>query len=618
MTKAELYKKATMLPLLPGVYIIRNKAEEIIYIGKAKRLRTRVSQYFREGVPHDEKVTRMVAAAFSFDVIVTQSEVEALTLECLQIKMHKPKYNILLKDDKGYSYIKVTKGDWPRITAELQKGDDEAEYIGPFISSFAVRQMVQTVNDSFLLPRCGRRFPEDIGKGRPCLYAHIGMCMGVCSGKISQQVYYQAVQDAVQMIKQGKGEIIKILRQRMEDASENLEFERAALLRDQISAIEKVSAGQTMVVGGEKEQDVIAFARTAHAACAAILRFREGMLTDKREFVFHDTNNLETLREEFLPRYYLDDEEEVPKVIAVDAPLPDQGPLAQLLSEKRGSKVRIYVPERGDNATLVKTAYTNAAERLARESGRTSREDKALDELAGLLGLENPPQVIESYDISNWGDGTSVCGMVVFEGGRPKKAGYRRFKIKGVAGTDDYASMEEALLRRAAEFDSGAAGQFGIKPDLILLDGGQGQVSAGQKAVAGTGLADVPMFGMVKDNRHRTRGIISAAGDEIVLAMHRGVFTFVTSIQDEVHRFAIDYQRRAAKGKSFSSTLTSIPGVGPATAKALMAQFRTLRVISDTPEADLAKVKGVSRKAAAAVWLHFHPQEDAEHALRTS
>ncbi|MFV0414671.1 MAG: excinuclease ABC subunit UvrC [Oscillospiraceae bacterium] len=609
MTKHQLYEKAKMLPLLPGVYIIRDKKDTIVYVGKAKRLRTRVSQYFREGVPHDEKVTRMVAAAYNFDVIVTGSEFEALVLECSQIKQHRPRYNVLLKDDKGYSYIKVTRGEWPRITAELQKEEDGAEYIGPFISSFAVKQMVQTVNDSFLLPRCSRRFPEDLGKGRPCLYAHIGLCMGVCSGKISQPVYMQSVQDAVHMLKQGREEIVKTLQQRMEEASENLDFERAALLRDQIHAIEKVNKGQTVVMSEEKEQDVIAFAKGPSSACAAILRFRDGRLVDKREFVFHDTSSTETLREEFLPQYYLDESEEVPKVIAVDETLPDQELLARLLTEKRGSKVRIYVPERGDNAKLVQTAYVNAVERLARESGRTRREEKALDELAGLLGLAQPPAVIESYDISNWGEGTSVCGMVVFENGKPFKAGYRRFKINTVAGTDDYASMAEALLRRAAEFDSGGKGQFGVKPDLILLDGGRGQVSAGRQALAGTGLAGVPHFGMVKDSHHRTRGIVSAEGEEIVLSMHRGVFTFVTSLQDEGHRFAISYQRTAAKGRAFSSTLTGIPGVGPATARALMAEFKTVKAISGCTQQQMAAVKGVTQRAAAAVWQHFHGQQ---------
>lgn len=602
----ELYQKASGLPKLPGIYIIKDKGGTIIYIGKAKNLRSRVSQYFREGVPHDEKVTRMVGHARELDFIVTASETEALLLECSQIKMHQPKYNILLKDDKGYSYIKVTKGLWPRISAELQRTDGDADYIGPYMSSFAVRQMVQTAADSFLLPRCSRRFPEDFGKGRPCLYAHIGKCMGVCNGRIPQEDYFEAVENAVRMIKKGKGEIISHLQNKMEQASENLEFERAALLRDQINAIQKVNDSQTVVREGEKDQDVIAFAKSANAACAAILRFREGVLCDKREFVFHEPDALEALREEFVPRYYISEGAEIPKVIAVDASLPDQNILEELLSEERGTKVRIYTPERGDVAKLVNTAYVNAAERLAVESGRTSREEKALDELAGMLGMSVPPAVIESYDISNWGEGTSVCGMVVYENGKPKKAGYRRFKIKSVADTDDYASMAEALLRRASEFDAGAKGQFGQKPDLILLDGGRGQVSAGAKSLAGTGLSDVPMYGMVKDNRHRTRALVSLEGGEIALSMHRGVFTFVTAIQDEVHRFAIDYQRLAAKGKTYGSGLTAIKGIGPATAKALMGHFKTIKAIRGASEEELAVVKGVSRAAAKAVYGHYH------------
>lgn len=606
MTKAELHEKAKLLPKLPGVYIIRDKGGVVIYVGKAKSLRIRVSQYFREGVPHDEKVTRMIAAAYDFDVIVTGSEFEALVLECSQIKQHRPRYNVLLKDDKGYSYIKITNEEYPRITAELQKANDDAEYIGPYLSSFAVKQMVQTVNDSFLLPRCSRRFPQEIGKGRPCLYKHIGLCMGVCSGKISKEDYQQAVRDAVHMLKQGKDEILRILHARMEEAAENLDFERAALLRDQINAIEKVERGQAVVTEGDKEIDVMAFAKGAAAACVAILRFRGGRLVDKREFMFYDATSLEELREDFLPQYYLDADEEVPKVIAVDAPLPDQDLLAQLLSEQKGTNVRIYVPERGDNAKLVRMAYVNATERLAREGGHAKREEKALDELAGLLGLSQSPQIIESFDISNWGDGTSVCGMVVYENGKPKKAGYRRFKIKTVLGTDDYASMAEVLLRRAAEYDGGGKGQFGIKPDLILLDGGRGQVNAVHASLAGTGLSDVPVFGMVKDSKHRTRGIIDGEGNEIQLAMHRGVFTFVTGIQDEVHRFAIDYQRRAAKGKALSSTLTGISGVGPSTAKALMGHFKTIKAISQASAEELAAAKGVNRGAADAVWEHFH------------
>lgn len=595
-----------MLPLLPGVYIIRDKAGEIIYIGKAKRLRTRVSQYFREGVPHDAKVTKMISHAFEFDVIVTQSEFEALVLECSQIKQHKPKYNILLKDDKGYSYVKVTREKWPRLSAALQKDDENADYYGPFTSSFAVREMVEAASDVFRLPRCTRRFPQDIGKGRPCLNAHIGKCMAVCSGKIRNEDYREAVESALHMIRHGQADIMKTLKARMEDAAQRLDFERAALIRDQLAAIEKVSRGQKVVRSEVAEQDVIAFAGSASAVCAAILRFREGRLADKREFLFHDTQDIAALRDEFLPRYYLEDTEFIPKSIAVDEAPAGAQHLQRLLSETKGVKVQLYVPQRGDTKKLVDMARTNAFERLARESGRYAREQRALDETAHLLGLAAPPQVIESYDISNWGDGTSVAGMVVFEGGKPKKAGYRRFKMRTVPGTDDYASMAETLARRAAEYEKGTNSQFKIKPDLLLIDGGRGQVAAVCAALAGTQLAGVPVFGMVKDAKHRTRGLVDSAGREITLALHRGPFTFITSIQDETHRWANDYRRRLQKGRAYSSTLEAVPGVGPATAKALLAHFKTVGAVREAPLEELCAAKGVSRRAAEAVWNAFH------------
>ena len=618
MTKHELWEKAKMLPLLPGVYIIRDKTGQIIYIGKAKRLRTRVSQYFREGVPHDAKVTKMIQNAFEFDVIVTQSEFEALVLECSQIKQHKPKYNILLKDDKGYSYVRVTREAYPRVSAVLQKEEDGAEYIGPYTSSFAVREMVETACNVFRLPRCGKKFPQDIGKGRPCLNAHIGRCMALCSGKISRESYCETVQSAVHLIRRGQAEILRLLRERMADAAERLDFERAALLRDQINAIEKVSRGQKVVRSEIDEQDVIAFAGTASAVCAAILRFREGRLVDKREFLFHDTQDIPALREEFLPRYYLEDSEFIPKSIAVDALPAAAKELEQLLAETRGSKVRLYVPQRGDTAHLVEMARTNAIERLARESGRYAREQKYLDELAALLGLPQPPKTIESYDISNWGDGSSVAGMVVFEDGKPKKAGYRRFKMQSVAGTDDYASMAETLARRAAEYAKGAKGQFGIKPDLLLIDGGRGQVAAVREALAGTPLAQVPVFGMVKDDKHRTRGLVNAEGAEIALALHKGVFPFVTAIQDETHRWANDYRKRLQKGRAYSSTLQNVPGVGPATSRALLAHFKTVTAVRQASEAELAAAKGVNRAAAGAVYAYFHGEGAGAQGNETS
>ena len=609
MTKPELYKKACMLPLLPGVYIIRDKTDEIIYIGKAKRLRTRVSQYFREGVPHDAKVTQMIEHAFSFDVIVCQSEFEALVLEASQIKAHTPKYNILLKDDKGYSYVKVTRGEWPRISAALQKDDDNADYIGPFTSSFAVREMVETAQNCFLLPRCNREFPRDFGKGRPCLNAHIGKCMAVCSGKVSCAAYNEAVQGALQMIRHGKKDILRQLHEKMQAAPDRLDFETAALLRDQIAAIERVAAGQKVVMQDDTEMDVIALAGTSRAVCAAVLRYREGRLTDKREFLFHDTADIAAVREEFLPQYYLGGEN-IPKIIAVDALPPDHEALNQALDEARGSRVELYVPQRGDVAKLVTMAYTNAVERLGRESGRYTREEKLLEEVAQVLGLKAPPALIESYDISNWGDGSSVCGMVVFKDGKPYRSGYRRFKMREVAGTDDYASLAETLARRAAEYEAarrgdkpdGPANQFAALPDLLLIDGGRGQVGAVRAALRGTALEHVPTFGMVKDDHHRTRAIVDEDGREIAINRHRNIFTFVTAIQDETHRFANDYRKRLMRKKSYAATLTALPGVGEKTSAALLAHFKTVAAVKAASISDLEEVKGISHAKAEKIY----------------
>ena len=609
MTKAELYKKACMLPLLPGVYIIRDKSDTIIYIGKAKRLRTRVSQYFRAGVPHDAKVTQMIDHAFSFDVIVCQSEFEALVLEASQIKAHTPKYNILLKDDKGYSYVKVTRGPWPRISAVLQKDDDNADYIGPFTSSFAVREMVETAQDCFLLPRCHKEFPRDFGKGRPCLNAHIGKCMAVCSGKISCQAYNEAVQGALQMIRHGKKDILHQLREKMQAAAERLDFENAALLRDQIAAIERVAAGQKVVMQTDTEMDVVALAGTSRSVCAAILRYRDGRLADKREFLFRDTADIAAVREEFLPQYYLGGER-VPKVIAVDALPSDSEALNQALNQARGSKVELYVPQRGDVAKLVTMAYTNAVERLGRESGRYTREEKLLEEVAQVLGLKAPPHMIESYDISNWGDGSSVCGMVVFKDGKPHRSGYRRFKMQSVAGTDDYASLAETLSRRAAEYEAarrgdkpdGPSNQFACLPDLLLIDGGRGQVGAVRAALRGTALEHVPTFGMVKDDHHRTRAIVDDAGGEIAINRHRNIFTFVTAIQDETHRYANDYRKRLMKRRSYAATLTNLPGVGEKTSAALLAHFKTVAAVKAASISDLEEVRGISHTKAEQIY----------------
>ena len=600
MTKQELYEKAKKLPLLPGVYLIKDRTGEIIYIGKAKRLRLRVSQYFREGVPHEPKVTKMIEHAYSFDFIVTTSEFEALVLECSQIKLHSPKYNILLKDDKGYCFIRVGKEPYPRMTAELQKQEDGAQWIGPYMSSFAVREMVATAQDAFRLRRCNKQFPRDFGKERPCLNYHIGKCMAPCTGKISEAEYAEWVDGAVRLVRSGKNEIVRTLRKKMEEASEALEFERAALIRDQINAIEKVSAGQRVVQSTIKQADVFSF---------------EGRLVDKNEFTFPDTTDADEVREEFLARFY-SGARQIPRLLLLDK-LPESAPaLEQMLTEQAQHKVTLSVPQRGDGPRLVQMASLNASESLTLRSGRVSREERLLDEVAKTLGLSSPPNVIESYDISNWGEGTSVAGMVVFENGRPKKSGYRRFRIKSVAGTDDYASMAEVLWRRAYEYANEGKGQFAVKPDLILLDGGKGQLSAVTAALAGTAFEDVPTFGMVKDDRHRTRAIVSKDG-EIGIAMHKSVFAFISAIQNEVHRFSIEYQRTSGKKKAFSSTLMQIPGVGQVTAKKLLRTMKSIHAISEATPAELIEKAGIPTRTADAVWAFYHPKEQVDNPPQT-
>ena len=604
MTRQELYEKAKSLPLLPGVYIIRDKNDEIIYIGKAKELRKRVSQYFKEGADHLPKVQKMVDNAFSFDVIVTNSEFEALTLECSQIKLHSPKYNILLKDDKGYNFIKISKEPFPRITAEFQVLDD-SKYLGPYMSSFAVREMVATAQQIFRLPTCNRVFPRDFGKERPCLNFHIKKCMGLCRGKISQQDYNDIIDSAVKFIKQDTDKIIEVLQQNMEEAAEELNFEKAALIRDQINAINKLSAGQNVVNDSLQSHDFIAVAGSGKNCCVAVLRFRQGRLMDKKEHVFFGEENMDDVRDEFLVQFY--STEQPPKNVLLDA-MPMDEDIVEYIRLQSKTKVNVGYVQKGENLKIIKMAYTNAVERLARESGRLDKSQRFLDELANMLGLPEAPHTIESYDISNWGDGTSVAGMVVFEDGKPKKSGYRTFKMRTVAGTDDYASMQETLSRRVSEFEKGAQGQFGVKPDVIFLDGGKGQLSSVLEILAGTAFRDVPVFGMVKDSKHRTRAMVGKDG-EIAIAMHKGIFKFVTEIQDEVHRFSIEYQRRNRKSKSYAVTLTKVPGIGEKKAENLMRKFKTVANVKAAEMNDLIEAEGISYKDARNIYYYFHDEE---------
>ena len=608
--RKELRKKAMQLPLTPGVYILHDSTGEIIYIGKAKALKNRVSQYFGSEKNHDAKVRKMTSNVDWFEYILTDSEFEALVLESSLIKQHQPKYNILLKDDKGYCYIRVSGGEWPRVTAVLQKEEDGAKYIGPYLSFWSIRETVDAARKIFRLPDCNRKFPQDFGKARPCLNFYIDQCCAPCRGRVSLKDYQEAFQQAMDFIKGGSGTSVRELTRRMEQAAEDLDFELAARLRDRINAINKLKERQKVVASRVEEQDVFALAQGEQSTAFEVFRFTGGKLSDRESFVTEGCQPDGESRSEFLRQYYAI-RDRIPPVVTLDGPVEDQELVAQWLSEKRGRTVRLNVPQKGSQRQLVEMCRSNAAETLAQRSGLAGRDASALDELRRLLGLEKTPAYIECYDISNLQGGENVAGMVVFENGRPLKAAYRRFKIKTVEGQDDYGSMREVIRRRLGEYRAhqaqGDGAGFGRLPDLILLDGGKGHVAAVQPVLEEMGV-NVPLYGLVKDDKHRTRAI-ARTGGEIAITSTRRAFTLLSTIQDEVHRFAIGYHRQQRKKSAVSSTLLSIEGVGPARAKALLKHFRTVGAVGEATEEELAAAPGMTKPAAAKVYRHFHGEE---------
>lgn len=604
-----LRSKAMKLPLEPGVYIMKDKTNRIIYIGKAKALKNRVSQYFGSQNNHTIKVRKMVENVADFDYIIVKSEFEALVLECSLIKQHTPKYNILLKDDKGYHYIKITGTDWKNLSSEKQKLDDGAKYLGPYTSSDCVSKSVAEACKIFKLPTCSKTFPKDIKKsGRPCLNFYIKQCSAPCCGKISREEHNAAVHNAVKFITGGNDTIIRELKKQMEAAAENLEFEKAASLRDSIQAIEKTAKKQNVVSQKTKEQDVFAFCEASDKICMSVLRFSQGRLYDSEYFFTDAIEDMPAVREKMIADYY-SIRDSIPANIAVDGEIDGIDALTQFIAEKRGKNSRIYIPEKGENASLIELSRGNAAEKLAQHIGRTGKSVAALDELASLLGLKNIPEYIESYDISHTDGADNVAGMIVFKGGKPFKSAYKRFEIKGFSGQDDYRSMAEVLTRRFNEYnlhknDNEDFG-FGKKPDLILLDGGTGQVNAVKPVLDAFGLSDIPLFGMVKDNKHRTRAIATGGG-EITINDKRSAFTLVSDIQEEVHRFSVEYHRKKQAKTLTAMTLTEIEGVGKERAKTLLAHFKTLSAIKKASVEQLCDVKGVSRKTAENIYNFYN------------
>lgn len=592
-----LREKTSRLTVSPGVYLMKDKQGKIIYIGKAKNLKNRVTSYFRETPDHTPKVSKMVSLVYEYDFFVTDTEYEALVLECSLIKQHKPKYNILLKDDKGYHYIKISNEKYPRITAEKQTSND-GTYLGPYTSSSITKQAVNEANLVFKLPTCKRKFPQEFKKSRPCLYYYIDQCMGICKGKMDADNYNEFISQAVEYIKSGSNASIERMQKDMEEASENLEFERAAMLRDRISAISKASESQRIVDKELKDTDVIALAQNAGGSCVAILMYRGGRLFDKSTYIFTDSDVEEDILEAFIVQYY--QRNDIPRVILVERDLPNKELIEELLRKRCNHAVNLLYRQRGNSLKLIMLAKNNASEHLSIKVGRTGKEIIALEELAKLLGMDKPPEYIEAYDISNLASTAMVAGMAVFENGRPLKSAYKRFSIKNVGIQNDYECMREVLVRRFNRYFEGVDKGFSRLPDLIFVDGGKGHINAVEPVLQEMGIT-VPVFGLVKDNRHRTRAIASS-GSEISVSSTKSAFMLITRIQDEMHRFAISYQRTKHAKTSYELELTKIKGIGIKKAQRLLTKYKTKNALKSATIEEISKLLGVKEEIAAEVY----------------
>lgn len=594
-----LREKTSKLTSSPGVYIMKNRESNIIYIGKAKNLRNRVSSYFRENPDHTPKVAAMVSNVSDYDFIVTDSEYEALLLECSLIKQHKPKYNILLKDDKGYHYIRISDDEYPRITNEkntLQGG----KYLGPYMSGFITKEAVNEVNRVFMLPTCNKKFPRDLRKGRPCLNYHIKTCMGVCRGRISANEYNDIIAQAVDFIKSGSADSVERMQTEMERAAEELDFEKAAMLRDRISAVKKASEKQKIVNSVVDMADVIGIAEFYDGIYISVLMYRESRLYDKAVFEVEKTASDEDILGMFMMQFYYG-KSDIPKSVIVDHIPPESELITELLEKQSGHRVKLHVPQKGKQSELLRLAKNNSAEYAALKNDRTGKEVIALEQLGKSLGLKKPPKYIEAYDISNLSSESMVAGMVVFEDGRPLKKAYKKFTIKEQEYQNDYGSMRETLRRRLMHIINGEGDEYFTRvPDLILLDGGKGHVHAVEPLIRELGL-NIPVFGMVKDNKHRTRAI-AAEGHEIEINELKAVFNLVTRIQDEVHRFSVSFMHSRHKKKTYTSELMNVRGIGEKKAAKLMTAFKTKENLRKASPAELASAAGVSEETGLELW----------------
>ncbi len=599
----ELREKANRLPLLPGVYIMLDESREVIYVGKAKKLKNRVSSYFHG--EHLPKVAAMVSHVVDFNVIIAESEFEALVLENSLIKLHKPHYNILLKDDKGYPFIRLDhKSLYPRMSLVNRAAEDGARYFGPFGSRGQSNAIIDAVSKALGLPDCSRQFPRDLGKGRPCLQYQMGACRGWCRGEPSQLEYSLAIAQLTLILEGRSSEVGESIREEMERAAEELRFEDAARLRDRYRAVSTLEHRQRVIAAARSDTDAIALERGAKA-CFAVLHYTEGDLTGKDYSLFSDPmeDNDEALSE-LLRQYYVN-RNPMPYVILLPFELEDREDIARFLTETAGHRVSVEVPQRGDKAAFVDKARINAREEILRATTQEERSSSTLEWLRKALNLPEPIHRMEAYDISNTGDSDIVSGMVVFVDGKPKKSEYRRFRMKTVEQQDDYGSMAETVTRRFTHYLEGDA-KFSVKPDLLLIDGGAEHAAAAEGALAALGVS-IPVFGMVKDDRHRTRALITSQGREIGIRNNPAAFALIGRVQEEVHRYAIEYHRKL-RDRVGTSTLEKIEGVGEKRRQALLQHFGSVKAVK---AAALSELEGVVPKSAAlAVYKYFHQEEE--------
>ena len=602
MTFEELKDKALSLPYAPGVYIMRNKANDVIYVGKAKKLKNRVSQYFQDTASHTPKTRLMVANIDHFDVIVAASEFEALVLECSLIKRHLPKYNILLKDDKGYPYIRLDmRSAYPTVTMANKIADDGADYYGPYGSRGITQSIIEAIRLTLKLPGCRKQFPRDIGKGRPCLNYHMNQCAGWCQPERSAAEYNARMEQAVQLLSGNYKKVADQLRQQMLSAAENMEFELAAGLRDRLSSVEALGQKQLVTAGSLADTDVVGYAQTEAKACFAVLHFSGGNLLDKDYEVFPVPDDPEAAVSSLMKQYYLS-RGIAPRIVLLPFPVEDSELFSQLLEQQYGRRPQLRVPQRGDNVRLVGLAVKNAYEEAERVTSREEKVSGTLKLLGKMLAME-PPARIESFDISNTSGTDIVASMVVFENGRPRKSEYKRFKIEDLGNQDDYASMRQVILRRFQHYKAGDKG-FESAPDLLLIDGGITHALTAVDALRELDLT-MPVLGMVKDERHRTRALVTPDGREIGIDTQQAVFSLIGSIQEETHRFAITYHRQLRSKRLRYSALDGIPGIGPKRKQELLKAFKSLTAIGSATVPELERY--LPQNAAMAVYRHFHP-----------